>query len=413
MKRKTQTRAVSPSAPGPTATTPVMFEFFPGIYPWNLAIHLALNMGGVLSEIESVTAPLRHFKSAAEPGAWTAWMSAWREIGDRVSALAEKDAAEGHERTAGKKMLRASLYYFMAERMMRVGDPGRGDIYRKGLNRFRTAMDWLNEGVECVEIPYGKASLPAYFVPPKVAPLGGAPAPCMVFFDGFDVNKEILYYRAIREELVERGVAMLLVDHPGVGESLRFRGLHSIPEMERAGTAVMDYLVTRKDIDPKRVGIMGVSLGGYYAPRAAAFEKRFACCVAWGASYRFNENIVLAMQNDRKVASVTDMLEQARWVFGAEDNEGLKRLTRQITLEGVADKITCPLLITHGENDRQVPVSEAIETYEKAMNSPDRKLKIFTRAEGGVEHVNTDNPGVAIDYMADWIVEKLKHRRTP
>ena len=101
------------------------------------------------------------------------------------------------------------------------------------------------------------------------------------------------------------------------------------------------------------------------------------------------------------------MLEHGRWVFGAADNEELLAITKRITLQGVADKITCPFLIVHGENDRQVPIAHAREIYEEAVNSPDRELKVFTRAEGGGEHVNFDNPGLAVDYLADWLERRL------
>lgn len=385
-----------------------MFQFYPGIYPWNLSIHLALNMGGILSEIESVSGPLAKYRSAAEPGAWTAWRQAWDEIGDRVQALGDKDAAAGHNRTAGKKLLRASLYHLMAERMMRVGEPEREPLYRKGLAEFRRGVDLMGTGVETVEIPYGASSLPAYFVPARTQPLGGAPGPCILFVNGFDVNKEILYYRGPREELLERGISMLLVDQPGSGEALRFRNMPAIPECERWGTAIYDWVSQRSDVDPKRVGLMGVSLGGFYAPRAAAFEHRYAMCVAWGASTRFSDRLMRAMQQDEEAASVTDMLEQARWVFGAKDNAELVEKTRDITMVGIADKITCPFLITHGINDRQVPASEAQEVYGDAVNSSHRTLKIFTEAEGGIEHVNFDNPDVVIDYMADWIEARFR-----
>ena len=98
-----------------------------------------------------------------------------------------------------------------------------------------------------------------------------------------------MIYLATRDEFAKRGVSCLLVDQPGVGEALRFGGLHAIAESERWAAAALDYLETRKDVDGKRVGMMGWSLGGYYAPRAAAFEKRFRLCVAWGANHNWGE----------------------------------------------------------------------------------------------------------------------------
>ena len=179
-----------------------MHEFFPGVYPWNLAIHLALQMSGVLSEIERETQPLQRFRSAGEPGAAAAWMSAWARMGDRADAAAQKDLAAGHGRSGGKKLLRASLYAFMAERLMHVGQDGRRELYQAGVTRFRSGIEAMREPVEFVEIPYEGTPLPALYVHPKTPPLGGAPGPCMVFFDGFDVNKEFLYYRGPRDELV-------------------------------------------------------------------------------------------------------------------------------------------------------------------------------------------------------------------
>ena len=76
-----------------------------------------------------------------------------------------------------------------------------------------------------------------------------------------------------------------------------------------------------------------------------------------------------------------------------------------VTLEGVIDKVTCPILIAHGEHDRQIPSSDAVKAYEGAVNSRRRELKIFTRAEGGYEHCMADNPQNGIDYMADWIAD--------
>jgi len=386
-----------------------MFEYFPGIYPWNLAVSLALNMGGVLSEIEAAAGPLQGYKSAAEPGAWSDWMAVWEAAGDRVARLAERDLEHGHRRSAGKKLHRSSLYLFMAERMLRPGDPVRDGLYRRALARFRSSVELTRDAAEFVEIPYQGTALPAILA--HAAPLdpvrGAVPAPCMVYFDGFDVNKEILYYRGIREELVARGISVLCVDQPGSGESLRFRGLHAIPEMERAGTACADYLAGRPDIDPARTGIIGVSLGGYYAPRVAAFEKRFACCVAWGGNTWLGRRLAQAINGPGHASGVTDMAEQARWVFGVQTNEQALRIADRMTLDEVAALVTCPLLITHGIADRQVPVAEARAVYQAATNSPRRELKVFTGEEGGVDHVSSDNPGIAIDYMADWITDVL------
>jgi len=228
----------------------------------------------------------------------------------------------------------------------------------------------------------------------------------MVHFDGFDVTKELLYQRT-GEEFRRRGIALLIVDHPGVGEALRLRNMSGGPDTEVSAAACVDYLQTRPDVDSQRIGVMANSLGGYYAPRAAAFEKRFKCCVAWGAIWDFGERTTMRLSGKGGELSVPLWANQLMWVFGKNTVEEAAAVAKQLTLEGVAEKITCPLLIVHGENDRQIPLWHAEKTIERAVNSPRRKLKVFTLAEGGAEHCMADNSSMAVDYMADWVAEML------
>jgi fermentation-respiration switch protein FrsA (DUF1100 family) len=100
-------------------------------------------------------------------------------------------------------------------------------------------------------------------------------------------------------------------------------------------------------------------------------------------------------------------VEHALWVYGARDAEEALAKIAAMTLEGVADKIECPLLVVHGANDRQVPLDQARRTVERAVNAPRRDLKIFTAAEGGAEHVQGDNFSLAVDYIADWVAQVL------
>jgi fermentation-respiration switch protein FrsA (DUF1100 family) len=94
-------------------------------------------------------------------------------------------------------------------------------------------------------------------------------------------------------------------------------------------------------------------------------------------------------------------------VFGCDNIEDTLKVVGQMTLEGVADRITCPLLVVHGENDRQVPLWHAQRTYDAAINSPGRELKIFRLADGAAEHCGADNTPLIVDWMADWAAEKL------
>ena len=382
-----------------------MFEYFPNNYTWSLAVMSALNRGAQISEIDEACRPLKEVAGVkallGDPTQQRAWFESWMKVAERVQRLGEADEAAGHPLSAGRKYLRAGLYYLLAERMPSHKDPRRLDAYKRGIDIYKRGLICRKEPVEFIDVTFGKHKLPAIF---SKAPVPGR-APCVVHFDGLDVTKEIIY-SAVADEFRRRGISLLIVDHPGVGAALRLQGLPSGPDTEKPAGASVDYLETRSDVDPKRIGIMALSLGGYYAPRAAAFEKRFACAVAWGAIYDYHACVVDRI-GGRGEPSVPGYAEHVNWVFGCEKIEDTLKIIKQMTLEGVADKITCPLLIVHGENDRQVPLWHAERTYEAAVNSPGRELKICRLADGGAEHCGADNGPLVVDYMTDWVAEKL------
>lgn len=379
-----------------------MFEYFPNNYPWSLAVMGAISRGGQISEIDEACRPLKEIAAKKnDPVAQMAWFESWMKLAERVERLGQLDEQANHPLSAGRKLMRAGLYYLMAERMPSHKDPRRMIAYKRGIETYAKALKLRKEPVERVEVPYGEHTLPAFFMK---APVQGR-APCMVHFDGFDVTKEIIY-SAVGDEYRRRGISLLIVDHPGVGEALRLKKLPSIPETEKPAKAAVDYLETRSDVDKDRIGMVALSLGGYYAPRAAAYEKRFKCCVAWGAIYDFGTAFAARISGTNE-PSVPGFADHAQWVFGKDTLEEAMAVTRQMTLEKAAREITCPLLIVHGENDRQIPLWHAEKTYEAAVNSPDRELKIFRLADGSAEHCGADNGSLTIDYITDWVAEKL------
>jgi dipeptidyl aminopeptidase/acylaminoacyl peptidase len=173
--------------------------------------------------------------------------------------------------------------------------------------------------------------------------------------------------------------------------------------MEVAATACLDYLAGRDDIDAGRVAVAGISMGGYFAPRAAAFEPRLAACVAWGA---FHDLLGVAANLTTTGAHSAPPF-QIPWVFGIEDQQALGRHAAHFTLDGVAEKITCPLLVIHGADDRQVPVDQAHRTIDHALNATRADLVVFPTGQWGDQHCQVDNPTLAIDLIADWLQEVL------
>ncbi len=193
-----------------------------------------------------------------------------------------------------------------------------------------------------------------------------------------------------------------------MGEMRRMRDMPSRYDYEVPGTAAFEYLAKRKDVDAKRIAIMGYSFGGYYSARIAAFEKRYAACICLSALHwdlaGWQQHIKEKNANAPK--SVAQSNFQWRWVAGAaNEDEGIE-IAKKFSLKDVAQNITCPFLVTHGGNDRVVPVQNAQKLYD-AVGSKNKTIKIFSTEEGGAEHAHVDNRQVGIDFAADWLGDTL------
>jgi dienelactone hydrolase len=379
-----------------------VFEYFPGNYVWNLAVIATLANGGELAEIDEACRPIRDAAAQGSDAGTQQFFDSWSAVADRLIGLAERDEAAGRAFSAGEKYRRAALYLINADRMQSVHAPDRRAHYERAIALQHKAMRLARDPVEVLEIPYAGASLPAYLYRAPAA--DGAPAPCLVVWNGFDSFKEQLLGAGLAQQLARRGISTLLVDQPGTGGALRLHGLHAVPETEAYGTACYEYLAGRDDVDPARIGILGVSLGGYYAPRAAAFEQRFALVVSWGANHDWGEVQRRRLQREGE-NPVPHYWEHALWVWGQTSMEDFEKLWDRINLDGVVERIRVPYLVVHGGSDRQIPVEYAHRSYEQAVNSSKRELKVYTAEEGGVEHCNLDDPSTPTSFIADWVAE--------
>jgi esterase/lipase len=379
-----------------------MLEYFPSNYVWNLSTNIALMMGGNVGEIDTICRQLIDVSKIADDSGTVAFFESWCEQADRLVDLAQDDARAGRRLSAGTKYLRAAAYFITAERMQsRLFEP-RKRAFNKMLESFAHYVELASPNCERVEIPYQGKILAGLFV--RAERDDGSAAPCVAFFNGLDSTKEMIYGCGIGQDLAKRGISSLMVDQPGVGEALRLQDLHAIVEAEVWASACVDALERRHDVDCRFLGTCAWSLGGFFAPRAAAFEKRFKLCVAWGANFNWGElqKRRLAREGDRPVPHYW---EHVQWVWGKDSLDEFMAFAPRVTLQDSIDKITVPFLVTHGSNDRQIPREYAIQQYEGAINSPKRELKWFTPREGGIEHVSADNPLNAKDYIADWIAE--------
>ncbi|MBX9846679.1 MAG: alpha/beta hydrolase [Xanthobacteraceae bacterium] len=374
---------------------------FPGNLRWSNATQIVKGMvaygAAAAAEIDQITRRLK--ARSGEPNLDTVWMEEWSREADRVAKIGDEADAAGHSITAGNQYMRAGNYYYSAERFIPPGEEKLA-MYRKALRCYQSAMRRLHPDIERVEVPYESATLPAWFVKGK----GLGKRPTVVLFDGMDNAKEMSVIFA-GLDLAKRGINVLAIDGPGQSEPLRLNNIPSRHDYEAAGIPAYNYVTSRPEVDPKRVAVMGYSFGGYHAPRICAFDKRYAACVCFGAMHWNVHDFVKghAPTDPRQTSGSTF---QWRWVVGAPDVATALEWSKKFTLEGVADKVTCPILILHGENDRVVPLEEAKKLYER-VGSKNKTLRIFTEAEGGAEHCQVDNRQLGVDFIGDWLLKNM------
>jgi len=242
-------------------------------------------------------------------------------------------------------------------------------------------------------------TLPAYFVP-SISRATRAPA--VIFICGLDTTKELSYLR-VRRHLAERGMHLLAIDTPGIGEALRLQKLYTRFDYERPVGAAIDYLSKRSDVDPSRIGIIGSSLGGYYIARAAAFDPRIRAAVAWGAIYDYHAVWQRRITSGGTVAAPRFQL---MYITGTASMEAAMERISEFRVAPFGGRIRCPFLILHGADDQQVAAEDAKAMFE-AIGSSDKEIKIFTGEDAGPAHCQFDNHLPALQFASDWLARKL------
>jgi len=316
---------------------------------------------------------------------WDDWCRIWSEEA-ALHARLGLDALDGrYMHTASDAFLRAAIYYHYAKHLF----ADRPEEYHAAHDRmfrcYKAAMSQTEPPAEHLQIPFEGALLHGWLR----TPLDAAPhLPLTVILPGLDACKEELH--AWSDAFLARGLATLTLDGPGQGESAFALPIRT--DWGKVIGAVIDFLQYRSDLDADTVGVVGQSLGAFYAPLAASQEPRIKACIAncgpydWG---RVLPQMPQVSQDVFRVRSHSATIEQAH------------ELAKTMTLEGAAERITCPLLVVFGGGDRLIPPSEG-ERLAKEAKGPS---KFVLYPEGN--HVCFDIPYKFRPLTADWMVKTL------
>jgi alpha-beta hydrolase superfamily lysophospholipase len=327
------------------------------------------------------------------------WYTNWAALGDRVFALAERTI---DPISSGQAYLRAHNYQRTAEFLLPHDDPKRPASWYASLDRYRQGLDRLGVRWERINIPYQDVQLRAHYFPG--AP-GAETKPLIMIVGGFDSILEELY-GLLGKGALERGYAVLAYEGPGQGQVLR-DGLGFTHEWEKPTAAVLDEFL-RTHAKPKQIILIGMSMGGYFAPRAAAFEKRIDGVVAWDVCYDFGECVrpFVPMSKHPVLSKGIDYrwsADNAAWTLGTNTIEESVAALQAYTLAPVADRITQPVLIMAATEDHAIPLHQAADFQRALVNAKSVTLKIFDRISGGGEHCQTGNQTLVHATIFDWV----------
>jgi dipeptidyl aminopeptidase/acylaminoacyl peptidase len=353
------------------------------------------------------------------------WDREWLKTAQRVAKLAEDYSAAGHAVSAKEAFLRASNYYRAAEFFLHsdVHDPRIIEISRESRSCFlRFAALSGRPVVRPVRIPYEKTTLPGYLILPDAS---RTKRPLLIITTGFDGTAEELYFEAL--PAMERGYDCLVFEGPGQGAVIREQNIPFRPDWEKVVTPVVDFAAAQPEVDPDRIALEGRSMGGYLAPRAAAFEPRIKACIVDGGIYDFHEvstarggpeiekildDAQASQKMDKTILEKMATNTRLRWVFndgmwkfGVRTPSEWMRSTRPYRLRDVVDRIKCPMLVVDSQGDKDAP-GQSRKLFE-ALSGP-KQMILFGGEEGAEEHCQAGALALSRESILNWLDDALK-----
>jgi pimeloyl-ACP methyl ester carboxylesterase len=322
-------------------------------------------------------------RTAAKVERWEDWLDVWAALGDEHAERAREAEAAGHAVTAGDAWLHAAVAYHFAKFVWVLDDARSAPVHRRSVDALYEGHRLLGTGAERVEFPLDGSAMPANLR----RPAGEDRPPLVILITGLDSTKEEFFQ--LETVFLRRGMATLSLDGPGQGESAGALPIRH--DYEVAVTAVLDGIADRSDLDSDRVAAVGVSMGGYYAPRAATYEPRLRAVAGISGPFNMGElwDELPPMTRDTFV----------RKSHSRDDDEGRARAL-ELDLAGVLEELDRPALFVTGDQDRLIPWES---TRRQAEVAPQGRFELI---EGGLHGVS-NYPYLLRPLVADWTREQL------
>lgn len=371
--------------------------------------HRMGNIGEILDTVKNI----RHTSELS-------WFREWNKTAERVKAIGDESLSKNHEISAGDAYLRAANYYLAAEVFLHTNpdDPRILETYKKGADAFIKGLTLLKEPVSIVQIPYENTTLKGYYFK---AP-GEGKKPVLIVHQGFDAPVESTKY--IAEEAVKRGYSALLLEGPGQGLSIREKKLTFRPDWENVISPVIDYLLTRSDVDGDNIMLMGLSMGGGFATRAAEYEKRLKLVIVdpgYTDLYKMVSDLLgpklinLYEQDpkecDKKMLELTRYdvglrwgVNHGMWVFGGKTPSEFLTKLKEYNYTKDVDKIQTMMLVMDGTKETWGK-GEAKALYD-ALKGP-KDYMLFTEEDTAATHCQGRGPAIMTQRLFDWLEEHV------
>ena len=358
-------------------------------------------------------------------GDFESWYSEWLKTAERVRKFADDCRSLRCKISAHQAYLRASSYYRTAEFFLHENpnDHRIIETWQSSVNCFLNATEYFSsKDFEAIEIPYEGTTIPAYFYKTSQSS-STSPRPTIVVHTGFDGTQEELYSQCVIAAL-QRGYNCLTFEGPGQGRVIRKQGIPFRYDWERVVSPVVDYATSRDEVDTEHLALMGISLGGYLAARAVAYEKRISACILNDGVFDVFNSFARGFPKpftdiiEQNIMSKSEIVDTAievsmglvtgvrwaythgMWAFGVTSPFKLLRKTMDYTLKDIIDKISCHTLVLEAEKDESFPGQP--ERVYKLLTCP-KNCIIFTKEEGAEDHCHIGALSLANQRIFDWL----------